>query len=91
MQAVASAKKEFVQVEGILTGILATFGLGVLAYALVRTAADPRSLIAADTWEQFLFPFELTASFLPFATALAWYTRWDSDRTRRRYLATTGP
>lgn len=89
MQAVASTKKEFAQVDGMLTGILAAFGPGVLAYALVSTVADPRSLIAADTWEKFFLPLELTASFIPFAAGLAWYTRWDTNRTRRRYLTST--
>jgi hypothetical protein len=90
MHVAASMQKEFAEAASILNITLTALGLGVLIYALIRAAADPRTLIAADTWEQFILPAELTAAFLPFGAGLAWYIRRDADRTRRRFVSATG-
>jgi hypothetical protein len=89
--AVAVQQKEFRDVAKLFNGFLVAFGFALLAYAATQAAGDPRRLIAAATWEQFALPIVLTLVFVPFALAVSRYARWDSDRVRRRFFATTAP
>jgi hypothetical protein len=75
----------------VLNRTLIAFGLELLAYVATQAAGHPRRLIAAETWEQFALPIILTLAFAPFALAVSWYARWDSDRIRRRFPAATVP
>ncbi len=82
--AVAQTKAEYRQVRGCLQAILAAVGLGLLAYAVMRTIRSPSTFATTTNARKLAVPIVMTICLLPFLYGLAVYGNYDSLLTRLR-------
>jgi hypothetical protein len=66
--------------------LLTAFGVGLLIWATVEAATDLDGLLTRNRAESFVLAPALTLAFVPFLYAIWRLSRWEQDRTRRRWL-----
>lgn len=73
-----------------LTGeALVILGWVVFVSVLVRIGLHPSDLITRDTLERVLVVPALTIAFIPFLYLISWWSRWELERVRRRFVFTS--
>lgn len=96
MDAFAERKSEYAEVVEVIHWIHGGVGLVILATALGKAISDYSSLLSMEALRNLLLAPVLTASFLPFAYAMALYSNyerifvwlkigWDKDESTIRY------
>jgi hypothetical protein len=70
-----------------IDGVLAAVGLLYLAHFAFRALTDLDGFLSRDTAESFLIGPALTVALVPFLYAVAWVSRTEQARLRRRFRA----
>lgn len=77
MSAVAETQNKFASVKKVLDFILASYGIGLVIFAVLNTASDYNILFNNTNLTTFLLPPILTISFLPFIYFFALYMAYE--------------
>ena len=60
--------------------------LGLTANLVARVAGDPAGFFNRESAEDFLVAPTMSVAVVPFLCAVAWYSRWELENLRRRFL-----
>jgi hypothetical protein len=88
MQVVAENDPAHAAIKKLLDRVLMLIGIGGMTWVLVSALTDIDGLLTREHAERLLLAPAFTLAFLPFLYAIWRWSRWEQDRTMRRWRET---
>jgi hypothetical protein len=85
MQVIVENDAKYIALRRAIDRLLVAIGLFVLAYFAIRAITDLDGLLTRERVEALLVAPALTLAFIPFLLAVAWVSRREQERLRKRF------